>query len=79
MLFRFQWHIDKLALGLPLGPGFILTPPFNNTKKIFNQREVFSETPIRKRNQTKNSIEILCPLYFNPRNRKTNKMKVLKE
>ena len=79
MLFRFQWQIDKLALGVRLGPGFISTSPLNNTKRICNQKEVFSETTIRKRNQTKNSIDILCPLYFNPRNRKTSKMKVLRE
>ena len=60
MLFRFQWYIDKLALGVRLGPGFISTSPLNNTKRICNQREVFSEKPIRKRNQTNNFIEILC-------------------
>ena len=72
----FQWHIDKFAFGVCLGPGFISTSPLNNTKRTCNQREEFSETPIRKRNQTKNFIEILCPLYFNPRNRKTNKMTI---
>ena len=60
MLFRFQWYIDKLALGVRLGPGFISTSPLNNTKRIYNQTEVFSEKPIRKRNQTSNFIEILC-------------------
>ena len=69
MLFRFQWHIDKLTLGVRLGPGFTSTSPLNNTKKICNQKAVFSEKPIRKRNQK----------YFNPRNRKTNKMKVLRK
>ena len=59
MLFMFQWHIDKLALGVPLGPGFILTSPLNNTKRICKQKEVFSKKPSRKRNQTKNFMKIL--------------------
>ena len=59
MLFRFQWHIDKLALGLRLGLGFISMSPINNTKRICNIREVFSKKPIRKRNQIKYFIEIL--------------------
>ena len=63
MLFRFQWHIDKLALGVRLGPRFISTSPLNNTKRICNQREEFSETPIRKRNQTKNSYRF-CVHYI---------------
>ena len=42
MVFRFQWHIDKLALGVRLGLGYILTSPLNNTKRIYNQKEVFS-------------------------------------
>ena len=50
MLFRFQWHIDKLALGVRLGPGFISTLPLKNTKRIYHQKEVFSEKSIRKRN-----------------------------
>ena len=80
MVFRFQWHIDKLALGVRLGLGYILTSPLNNTKRIYNQKEVFStKKSIRKRNQSRNVMEILKPLYFNPRNRKTNKMKVLRE
>ena len=79
MLFRFQWHIDKLALGVHSGPVFISKSPLNNTIRICNQREVFNQKPIRKRNQTKTFIEILCPLYFNSRNRKINKMKELRE
>ena len=70
-----QWHMDKLVLGVRLRPGFISTSPVNSTKRICKQREVFSETPIRKRNQAKKFIEILCSLYFNPRNRKTKKQK----
>ena len=34
MLFMFQWHIDKLALRVHFGPGFILTSPLNNTMRI---------------------------------------------
>ena len=30
MLFMFQWHIDKLALGVRLGHGFISTSLLNN-------------------------------------------------
>ena len=58
MLFRFQWHIDKLALVVHIGPRFISTSTLNNTKRICNQKEVFSKKPIRKRNQTKNFMEI---------------------
>ena len=65
--------MDKLALGVRSRPGFISTSPLNSTKRICNQREVFSEKPIRKKNQAKKFIEILCPLYFNPRNRKKKK------
>ena len=43
----------KLALGVRLGLGFISTSPRNNTKRICKQKEVFTEKPIRKRNQTK--------------------------
>ena len=53
MLLRFQWHIGKFALGVRLEPGFILMAPLNNTKRIWNQKVVFSEKPIRKRNRTK--------------------------
>ena len=45
MVFKFQWHIDKLALGVRSGPGFTSTSPLNNTKRLCNQREVFSELP----------------------------------
>ena len=53
MLLRFQWHIGKFALGMRLEPGFILMAALNNTKRIWNQKVVFSEKPIRKRNRTK--------------------------
>ena len=79
MLIRFQWHIYKVALGVRVGPRFILTSPLNNTKRICKQKEVLSEKPIRKRIETKHFMEILRPLYFNHRNKKTNKMKVLRE
>ena len=59
MLFRFQWHIDKLALRVRLGPGLFSTSPIDNTKRFCSQKEVFSEKPIGKRNQTKNFMEIL--------------------
>ena len=55
MLFRFQWAIDKLTLGVCLGPGFISTSLLNSTKRICNDKEVFSEKAIGKRKQTKNS------------------------
>ena len=48
MLFRFQWHIDKLALGVYFRPGFISTSPLNNTKRICRQKEVFSKNPLEK-------------------------------
>ena len=34
MLFRFQWHIDKLALGVRLGSGFISTSPLREFATI---------------------------------------------
>ena len=46
---------------------------------LCNQREVFNEKYIRKRDQEKSFMEVLRHLYFNTSNRKTNKMKVLKE
>ena len=48
MLSRFQWHIDKLALGVYFRPGFISTSPLNNTKRICRQKEVFSKNPLEK-------------------------------
>ena len=48
MLFRFQWHIDKLALGVYFRPGFISTSPLNNTKRICRQKEVLSKNPLEK-------------------------------
>ena len=72
-------HIDKFALGVRVGPGFISTSPINNTKMLCNQREAFNEKYIRKRDQEKSFMEVLRHLYFNTSNRKTNKMKVLKE
>ena len=30
MLLGFQWHIEKLSLEMPLGPGFVTTSPLNN-------------------------------------------------
>ena len=60
MLFRFQWHIDKLNLGVRVGPGFISTSPLNNTKRICNQKEVFGETPIRKKKKDKKFHRGFC-------------------
>ena len=64
MLLRFQWHIGKFALGVRLEPGFILMAPLNNTKRIWNQKVVFSEKPIRKRNRTKKNPQRFCDHYI---------------
>ena len=78
MLFRFHWDIDKLALGVRLGSGLISKSPLNNAKRICNQKEVFCENPLEKKPDKKfhgNFVTII----FNPRDRKTKKMKVLRE
>ena len=58
-MFRFQWNVDKLALGVHLGPRFISSALLNNTKWLSSHIEVFKEKTIRKKKQTKIFIEIL--------------------
>ena len=80
MLLRFQWHIGKFALGVRLEPGFILMAPLNNTKRIWNQKVVFSEKPIRKRNRTKKPHRDFVTIIFqSQKQKKTKKIKVLRE
>ena len=55
MLFRFQRHIDKLALGVCLGTGFIATSPLSNTKRFCSQKELLSvvKNPLEKETRQK--------------------------
>ena len=52
-MFRFQWNVDKLALGVHLGPRFISSALLNNTKWLSSHIEVFKEKTIRKKNRQK--------------------------
>ena len=63
MLIRFHWDIDKLALGVRLGPGFISKSPHNNAKRICNQKEVLCQKPIRKETRQKISGKF-CDHYI---------------
>ena len=65
MLFRFQWHIDKLALGVRLGPRFISTSPLNNTKRICNQilQKCLAKSPLEKETRQK-FLRRFCDHYI---------------
>ena len=55
MLFRFQWHIDKLVLGVRLGPRFISTSPLNNTKSFATRKKCLVKNLLEKETRQKNS------------------------
>ena len=60
MLFRFQWHIDKFALGVGVGAAFISTSPLNNAKRLSSQKELLIENPLvnETRQNTINTINL---------------------
>ena len=53
MLFRFQSHIDKLALEVGLGPEFILISPLNN-REFGTKKNCLAKKPLEKETIQKN-------------------------
>ena len=61
MLFRFQWHIDKLALGGSLGPEFISTSPLNKTRGLAARKKCLAKNPFEK--ETRQISWTFCDRY----------------